>query len=45
MKKNWKYELGWIIGFVFEGLVFGLVFFITCEFIAWLIDLALKFIM
>ena len=45
MKKNWVYWIGYIIGFIGEALVFGLIFFITCEFITWLIELTLKFIM
>lgn len=45
MKKNWKYWLGYIIGFIGEGLLFGLVFFITCAILEALINLTLKFIM
>ena len=45
MKKNWKYWLGYIIGFIGEGILFGCIFFITCAILEALINLALKFIM
>ena len=45
MRKDWKYWIGWVLGFIGEGLLFGLLFFIKCAIIEAVINLALKFIM